>query len=297
MPRATARSSARRWGSRFDVISGPQLTDSSSLASDDAMTTSMTGASTTKTTEKASSESGFGDEPSSAASQLTATTATAANRSVLSDPNSASEGDAFSWGDEPHEASTPWGDNPPRPYPSANHNAPENLKPFNIMHSSPTQHHPTFSPSASLPARRLQRWNHNASVFVASLPPEPNAELDNYLRESLGKHGNILNIKFIHDVRSGNASNCAFVQFEVSVHSLYSPRRVRDASFLGLLKVCSASTRSSKRDPSMPHDLHPGSCHPLRTREGAPDSPHIFLSTSHTHPSRNIQKYRPSYRH
>jgi hypothetical protein len=230
MPRAIARSSARRWGSRFDVISGPQLTDSSSLASDDAMTTSTTGASTTKTTEKASSESGFGDE---SASHLTATTATGttANRSV-SDPNSASESDAFAWGDEPHDANTSWGGNPlpsPHPRPSANNNASENSKPFATVHPSPT-HHPLFSSGASLPPWRLQRWNHNASVFVASLPPEPNAELDKYLRESLGKHGNILNIKFIHDVRSGNASNCAFVQFEVSVHSLQSARRVRDAS-------------------------------------------------------------------
>ena len=64
--------------------------------------------------------------------------------------------------------------------------------------------------------RPLPRWNHNASVFVASLPPVPNAELDELLRDTLGKHGSIINIKFIHDVKSGHSANCAFVQFEVS---------------------------------------------------------------------------------
>lgn len=222
MPRATPRRSARRWGSRFDVISGSQLTDSSSLTSDDAITTFAAG--TTKTNGKASSESGFGDESSSAASQPTATTATAANQSALSDPYSASEGGAFVWGDEPHDIGVSWDADPlpsPRSRTSVNPNASDNSKSFPITYSSPP-HHPPFSSDfkgPSLPPRRLQRWNHNASVFVASLPPEPNAELDKYLHESLGKHGNILNIKFIHDVRSGHASNCAFVQFEVSAHS------------------------------------------------------------------------------
>jgi len=233
MPRATAHRSARRWGSRFDVISGSQLTDSSSLASDDAITSITTGTNTKRTNGNASSESGFGDESSSAASHLTATTATAANRSALSDPYSVSEGGGFAWADEPHDASASWGADSllsPRPPTSVNPNVSETSKTFPTTYPSP--HHPPFSTDlkgASLPPRRSQRWNHNASVFVASLPPEPNAELDKYLRESLGKHGNILNIKFIHDVRSGNASNCAFVQFEVSVHYLLSSDRVHDA--------------------------------------------------------------------
>jgi hypothetical protein len=75
--------------------------------------------------------------------------------------------------------------------------------------AGPSHSFGTFHP------RTPRRWNHNASVFVASLPPESNGELDTYIRDSLGKHGNIVNIKFIHDVKSGSSSTCAFVQFEV----------------------------------------------------------------------------------
>ncbi len=74
----------------------------------------------------------------------------------------------------------------------------------------------SLGPRPQFHHRPLPRWNHNASVFVASLPPVPNAELDELLRDTLGKHGSIINIKFIHDVKSGHSANCAFVQFEVS---------------------------------------------------------------------------------
>lgn len=64
--------------------------------------------------------------------------------------------------------------------------------------------------------RQLPRWNHNASVFVASLPSHVSqGEVDTIIRDTLGIHGKILHIKLIHDIKSGNVANCAFVQFEV----------------------------------------------------------------------------------
>ncbi|KAF8308441.1 hypothetical protein DL93DRAFT_2086934 [Clavulina sp. PMI_390] len=150
-------------------------------------------------------------------------------------PNSAdwgqSEPDAAAWGPSPSLAFTPAGDSTnntsPRDRPlqtqTQTQNSPHHANTTTshqnntYPHSAdPTSSYPFSEPhtNMSAPARRPPRWNHNASVFVAALPPEPNAELDTLLRSTLGQHGTILNIKFIHDVRSGGAANCAFVQFE-----------------------------------------------------------------------------------
>lgn len=257
MPRAAARASARRWGSRFDVISSSHHTgtDASSLTSDDAATMTETSM-TTSTTSKARSESVFGgDELSTAStpsnrprSRLPRTSsnqnsnsdagvnAAAVNRDSASDVVDDGYEDAIAWADDSLNADTSWGAEPllsPRhDHPirdNNNRNNPDNstdspsARPYahSRFDNNRSQQQSNFDGNRtsypSLPPRRAQRWSHHASVFVASLPPEPNAELDKYIRDTLGKHGTILNIKFIHDIRSGNSANCAFVQFEVSL--------------------------------------------------------------------------------
>lgn len=211
MPKGKQKRSAavRRWGTRFDAISA-RTADTASVTSADT-TTSV---STTTTTDKApdtsrASESVFsdGDAYSTASRAAEGSSTAAADNSGLY-----SEVDVSGW-DGPTNSS--WGADTNV---DADHsrNRSSNDRSFSST-TTPQLAQNNFS-STPLPPRRLQRWNHNASVFVASLPPEPNAELDTYLRDTLGKHGNILNIKFIHDVRAGNSSNCAFVQFEVSHH-------------------------------------------------------------------------------
>lgn len=206
MPKGKGKRSqqARRWGTRFDAISA-RTADTASVTSADTTTSAST-----TTTDKApdtsrASESVFsdGDAYSTASRAAEGSSTVAADNSGLY-----SEADLSGW-DASVNAS--WGADTTLDEDRSRNRG--NDRSFSSTTPQLAQSNFAASP---LPPRRLQRWNHNASVFVASLPPEPNAELDTYLRDTLGKHGNILNIKFIHDVRAGNSSNCAFVQFEVS---------------------------------------------------------------------------------
>ena len=102
-----------------------------------------------------------------------------------------------------------WGDTSP-PSPSSN-----------LYSHQP--HATTNADFQQRPPRLTQRWNHNASVFVASLPPLHEGELMGGLRDLLDTHGNILNIKFIHDAKAAGAATCAFVQFEVQLTIMSPP--------------------------------------------------------------------------
>lgn len=199
MARAKAkRAAARRWGTRFDAIS---RIETGSLASDDTTAAS--------TTDKApGTDSAFSDaDTHSTTSHEPATTPSAHEASS----SWFSEVDTAAWNVSPANTATPVNGDSHASFKQPTPHSTQNQPPHAHAHARPHPQSDFIQPS-----RRLQRWNHNASVFVASLPPEPNAELDTYLRETLGQHGKILNIKFIHDVRAGNASNCAFVQFDVS---------------------------------------------------------------------------------
>lgn len=105
--------------------------------------------------------------------------------------------------------------------------------------TNPSAEYGTYIPRS----RGLPRWNHNASVFVASLPTLHQGEVNTIIRDTLGLHGNIIHVKLIHDMKSGNVANCAFVQFEVSVATLSVFRARTDHRDLNFSVVSSFLSR------------------------------------------------------
>ena len=180
MPPRTSRAAARRaWGTRFD-----SLPASASVVSEDA-----TGIENIENDARDTSVA-FSEAEGTRSDVATSVS----DSSVASHHEDTLARQDVSWEGHSTDHKISWGD--PDQYPTI-------APPADVGYSRMPRPRP------------LQRWDHNASVFVASLPPMPNAELDSLLRGSLGNHGTIINIKFIHDVKSGNAANCAFVQFEV----------------------------------------------------------------------------------
>lgn len=190
--RKPRRASTREWGSRFAPISHSTSTDTASVTSEAA---SIATISTTTTESEADSDRRGHTEVSRARFEYHSTNITP-HLTAKPTPVPTERGDARSRAAKAAHT-------PPRPV----NRAPT----FPVPHSEGVLQHAS---SSSQPYSR--RWEHSASVFVASLPPEPHAELDQLLRSHLGKHGRILNIKFINDIKAGNAATCAFVQFQVS---------------------------------------------------------------------------------
>lgn len=192
MGRNKARGSSRQWGSRFDPIS--HANDDASVTSMDAMSvTSSTTATTDKTKAKRRKEA------KALRDNVALKTSTEAAPSEPVVPSEPRADRVAALEKEPTTTAS-------------------QTSPVDQASSFPSQYsEPSFINSQSFSSfePRNRRWDHNASVFVASLPPEPHGELDQLIRDHLGKHGSIINVKFINDIKSSNTANCAFVQFEV----------------------------------------------------------------------------------
>ncbi|KAF9512403.1 hypothetical protein BS47DRAFT_1068769 [Hydnum rufescens UP504] len=233
MPPRSSRAAARRaWGTRFDSL---PASASASAVSEDATASEIMGPDGRDTSVAFSEPDGTRSEVDTTVSES----------SVASHRESASARQDIGWEgrNTDHDPKASWGD---------------------------ADQYPTIAPPADVGYSRiprprpLQRWDHNASVFVASLPPMPNAELDSLLRGSLGNHGSIINIKFIHDVKSGNAANCAFVQFE-------TPEQARAA-----IQACHMSFiqgRCIRCEPAKAHRTLLVSFRPLFLAAANPSSP------------------------